>query len=262
MSDQPDLEAPIFLLAASWRTGSTLLQRLVTAVDGVLIWGEGSFFHHFAHVFRQVNEHFERVKDNYELLRSGKPHLEWIPVLSPPPDDVRAGFRAFMDRVYAEPTARLGFRRWGAKEVREDAVAAAQIMASIYPRARFVFLVRDPFATLASVQKADFFHNFKGSEDFIRYWNDNANDFIDPEKVRGLDHILMRYEDLILDTEEDHPQVKRLMDFLDLEAGPAVFEALRKKAGQSDRKPLSDEDAAMVARVTERARGALGYAAP
>ncbi|MBW1744549.1 MAG: glycosyltransferase, partial [Deltaproteobacteria bacterium] len=33
-------KAPIFVFAAAWRTGSTLLQRILNAAPGILIWGE------------------------------------------------------------------------------------------------------------------------------------------------------------------------------------------------------------------------------
>lgn len=35
-----DHEEPIFLMAAGWRTGSTLLQRLIMSDSRVLMWGE------------------------------------------------------------------------------------------------------------------------------------------------------------------------------------------------------------------------------
>ena len=35
-----DQEQPIFLLSAGWRSGSTLLQRLIMSDPRVLIWGE------------------------------------------------------------------------------------------------------------------------------------------------------------------------------------------------------------------------------
>ena len=35
-----DREEPIFLLSAGWRSGSTLLQRLMMSDSRVLIWGE------------------------------------------------------------------------------------------------------------------------------------------------------------------------------------------------------------------------------
>ena len=35
-----DAAAPIFLLSAGWRSGSTLLQRLIMSDKHVLIWGE------------------------------------------------------------------------------------------------------------------------------------------------------------------------------------------------------------------------------
>ena len=37
---ESDTAAPIFLLSAGWRSGSTLLQRLIMSDKNVLIWGE------------------------------------------------------------------------------------------------------------------------------------------------------------------------------------------------------------------------------
>ena len=37
--DDNDNEEPIFLLSAGWRSGSTLLQRLIMSDSNVLIWG-------------------------------------------------------------------------------------------------------------------------------------------------------------------------------------------------------------------------------
>lgn len=37
---EADEPAPIFLLSAGWRSGSTLLQRLIMSDARVLIWGE------------------------------------------------------------------------------------------------------------------------------------------------------------------------------------------------------------------------------
>ena len=37
---EPDTEAPIFVLASGWRTGSTLLQRILVTDPDVLLWGE------------------------------------------------------------------------------------------------------------------------------------------------------------------------------------------------------------------------------
>ena len=40
VTDSNDNEEPIFLLSAGWRSGSTLLQRLIMSDPRVLIWGE------------------------------------------------------------------------------------------------------------------------------------------------------------------------------------------------------------------------------
>src|SRR5258708_2685540 len=38
--EERDDECPIFLLATGWRSGSTLLQRIVSTDPNVLLWGE------------------------------------------------------------------------------------------------------------------------------------------------------------------------------------------------------------------------------
>jgi len=253
---------PIILLGASWRTGSTLVQRLISAAEGVLIWGEGAFFHRFANIFRDLDRHFSDVASNYEALVGGRPHLEWIAVSSPPPADYRAGVRAFMDRVYADTAARLGFERWGIKDVRQDGVHAARLMGEIYPDAKFVFLVRDPFATLASALTAGFFQQFPSDEAFVGYWKENTEGFLDPERVGHLDHLLLRYEDLIGDTKHHHPQLSRLMDHLELPVTPAMFKAMKMRLGGGHPGKLTAEQVAMVARVTAGVRQRLAYDVP
>ena len=45
-SDSPcdlDQETPIFVLGI-WRSGTTLMQRILNSVDDVYIWGEQGFF--------------------------------------------------------------------------------------------------------------------------------------------------------------------------------------------------------------------------
>ena len=254
-----ELDAPIFLLAASWRTGSTLLQRLVTAVDGVLVWGEGSFFHRFARIFGAVERHFADVQWNAEALTGSTPHTEWIPVLSPSLDDFHGGVRAFMDRVYGEAARRHGARRWGVKEVRDGAVAAAHLMHRAYPRAKFVFLVRDPFATLASVMRTDFWSRFSGAEEFLATWTDHARDFRDPAVVGELPCHVLRYEDLIAEGRGAHPRLTELFDFLGLPLEPAVFDALEAVVGRTRGTALSAEDRAVVERCTDGVRQTYGY---
>ena len=82
------------------------------------------------------------------------------------------------------------------------------------------------------------------------HWLRNARDFVDAEKVGGLRHLVVRYEDLIRDREDDHPELARLMRFLELPLGPAVFEALRTRAGKGTPAPLTREQHVVVEKLT------------
>ena len=144
--------APVFLLASAWRSGSTLLQRLLVSGGELLMWGEP--YDHSALV-RRLAESVVPFDDKwppekYFVDPADPPAADrWIANAYPGANDLMAAHRAFFDRLFDEPAQDLGFARWGIKGVRLSGEHALYLKR-IYPDARFVFLYRNPYDAFLS----------------------------------------------------------------------------------------------------------------
>jgi hypothetical protein len=144
--------SPVFLFAGAWRSGSTLVQRLLVSSGTLLVWGEP--YDHSALV-RRLSESLLPISekwppDNYIADRGNPPTAErWIANAYPHPSDLLAAHRAFFDRLFDTPARDLGYERWGIKGVRLSGEHAVYLRR-IYPDARFVFLHRNPYDAFLS----------------------------------------------------------------------------------------------------------------
>ena len=144
--------APVFLLASAWRSGSTLMQRLLVSGGDLMMWGEP--YDHSA-LIRSMAESVIPFDDkwppaNYIVDPADPPTAEkWIANAYPHPSDLMAAHRAFFDRLFDVPAQELGFARWGVKGVRLSGEHAVYLRR-IYPDARFIFLYRNPYDAFLS----------------------------------------------------------------------------------------------------------------
>lgn len=217
----PDLERPIFVLAGGWRSGSTLLQRLLCSHPEVMVWGESRGLLDGLRASWQAVEALQPLseKNRANLDRDG--HQAWIALANPPFERFRAAMRAFFLTYLAEPAAARGHPRWGFKEVRHGADVAGWL-AALFPSARFVFLVRDPEACLASARGTTrkgrgLLPEVGGAEAFVAHWVRTTRSLVD-----GADRLpatLLRYEDLV---DEPEKAIDALARGLDLD--PAGFD--------------------------------------
>ena len=124
-------DQPVFIFAASWRTGSTLLQRMFNGTGELLMYGEPQTLwaleQSFSQAYRVCSENVGQWR---EFRRSG-PERAWAPNLSPEVHNGRAGFKALFDTMYGKPSRDLGYNRWGFKEVRKDAFKNYQFMSTL-----------------------------------------------------------------------------------------------------------------------------------
>jgi len=205
--------APVFLFSAGWRSGSTLLQRLIISSGQVLMWGEAGgalntlydVAERYAQMVGPGNVRFrhgmggsggESLK-NFEGKGKDGVH-EWIACMNMPEATVFAGLKCFFDTIYAEPAVELGYPRWGVKEV-VSGVETARFLKKLYPEAKFVFLVRNPFACLLSIKRRRWLAGTAKTrpiEYFSTMWRDLASGFKDADFG-----FYLRYEDLISDSQ-------------------------------------------------------------
>ncbi len=262
-------DSPIFVFSAGWRSGSTLLQRLVLSDPQVLLWGEP--YDKCALVPRMMQTLVPFTDswppENYFLSDRGATGTlsdEWVANLYPDLNQVRLAHRTFFDSLLAEPALSLGAVRWGFKEVRLGG-DAAKYLKWLYPNAKFVFLYRNPFDAFSSYRKhgAPWYLSWPDEPVFTptafgHLWKRLTTDFL--TYATELDAHLVKFEDLASSVEA----VEALANYLDLALRKDVVE---KRVGSS--RSVKDNglwlpaiDRYLLRRAVSPLAQELGYHAP
>lgn len=203
--DTNDHEEPIFLLSAGWRSGSTLLQRLIMSDSDVLVWGEPydecGIIQALAETVKAFRPDWPPNEYYYDGTPPGTLSGEWIANLFPSLQDMRKGHRALFDVMFSEPAKRAGASRWGIKEVRLD-VEHSFYLRWLYPKARFVFLYRNPLDAYRSYCRygRNWYNTFPDEPVFTptafgKHWRELMEGFL--SEAKRLDALVIRYEDLV-----------------------------------------------------------------
>jgi hypothetical protein len=264
MLDGNDDAMPIFLLSAGWRSGSTLLQRLIMSDARVMIWGEP---YDECGTIQALAEGMKAFRADWppgEYYYDGRPTREltgdWIANLFPALADMRRGHRALFDRMYSEPAIRAGASRWGIKEVRLG-VEHAYYLRWIYPKARFLFLYRNPLAAYRSYARhgRSWYDTFPDKPMFTptafgMHWRRLMEGYA--READKLGALLVRYEDLI----GDAPPLDAIDAHLGIKMNRAVLD---DKVGSSEGRgggvPVSALERWLLRRAVAPLATELGY---
>ena len=261
VNGENDPEAPIFLLSNGMRSGSTLLQRILVTDARVLLWGEPyadmGLFSRIADMLAQPVSLW-----NIQISESLNPSssslaTSWIADLYPPGENFRLALRDFFDRWLGEPARRLGFARWGFKEIRLGATEAT-LLHWLYPRAKFVVLYRHPYDCYRSFADSGWVAPVVDSipidsaAAFARDWNRLVLSWSELPTEFPAFHI--KYEDLV----NGRVDFRKLESWLDiqLKEGVALSATI---GGTAKRTQLSWCERMIIAREAAEGMRALEY---
>ncbi|MDX1393813.1 MAG: sulfotransferase [Gemmatimonadota bacterium] len=255
----------MFLLTASWRSGSTLLQRLIMSDPAVMLWGEP-----FAHC-----GYIERLAGSMSAFTAAWPpdffflghrpedeNLEesWIANLYPEPFAVLAAHRAFFETLFARPAQAAGYRRWGFKEVRVD-IDQAAYLRWLFPDARIVLVVRNPYAAWRSYRLwRNWYQRWPDDpvltpKRFGEVWSRLAEGFATRfEEVGGA---FFRYEEFTGDGRD--AALQRLAGHVSVEIDAGVLEHRVRGPFHQKLEPIPAPERLRLHRAVRRVAEDLGY---
>ncbi len=252
---------PVFILAAGWGSGSTLLQRLVMSSEEVLVWGEpfdiAAPIQRLASTLHAISDgwppskHFNPERDLSVLASS------WVANFSPTVAHYKEAHRAFLQTWLASNTGRENVVRWGLKEVRLT-IDHARYLKWLFPEAKFLFLYRDVYKGYLGLRRRDWVnvwpdYKVRPAVRFAHHWKHLINGFIEGhQEVGGL---LIRFEDLVA----GKICLKQLADYLEVEQiDSSLME--HKVGARGSRVPLLLPERLLLDGVAGDLREKLGYA--
>lgn len=261
--DAPD--SPIFLLSTCWRSGSTLLQRILVTEPGLLLWGEPlgemALVSRIAEmVSHSINPVLLEEWASQADTKSPDLAKSWIANLYPSTHDFRSSLRGLFDQWLGKPARERGFSRWGFKEVRLGATEAT-LLHWLYPNAKFVIIYRHPYDCYRSLADSlwNIYYRYPdmpidSAASFAHLWNRLATSWSElPEEFPCF---RIKYEDLV----SQKVDFRNLESWLGIEINEKV--ALSASVGKTaKRKGLTWYERMIIAREAEAGMRALEYSA-
>lgn len=261
-----DPERPIFIFSAGWRSGSTLMQRLVVSSGEVAIWGEpladAAMIPRLGHSISTITGNwpsdtfFSLVGDLSEL--SGR----WIANLTPEIRFLRSALKAMVQEWLGTPAKeKFSVERWGLKETRLT-IDHARYLKWLFPNARFIFIYRNPFHAYRSWKGNRWRSSWPGYYTkspvaFARHWSFLLKGFLDG--YREVDGMIVKFEDLI-EGKVNLCEIANHLEVKDIDSG-----ILNKKVGgpgaevTKEKKRISPYDRMVLLLICNSLLKKLGY---
>ncbi|MEW6442353.1 MAG: sulfotransferase [bacterium] len=204
VQDTQQEESPVFIFSAGWRSGSTLLQRLIISSGEVAVWGEplgeAGIIPRLAMAISAIDRRWP--PDQYFLRSVDISGLsnQWIANLTPDMAFLWRSQRAMLREWMGAPVKeKLGMERWGFKEVRLT-IHHARYLKWLFPNARFLFIYRNLYDSYRSWKGNQWRNLWPGYYSrspaiYALHWKHLLGGFLDGYK--DVDGMMIRFEDLI-----------------------------------------------------------------
>jgi hypothetical protein len=199
--DLPENTAPLVVLGAGQRCGSTLVQRLLCSHPQVRIWGE-----HVGQLrpILAASQRLRRWTDTSGAAGRAEfaadAYRGFIANLTPERADIDRACAAFVEQLFAVPARAAGRPVWGFKEVRYG-LADVLLLRELFPRLRVILVVRDPRDVVRSLDDWERAGGWdrRDTEGALRNWVNVAAGFAaaDTDPVLRNFVLPVRYEDLV-----------------------------------------------------------------
>ncbi len=254
---------PIFIFSAGWRSGSTLLQRLLMSSGQVLIWGEpyshNGLIDHLSFPLKGITDIFPRDPwfahsnvSNTESLMN-----DFTANLYPDINYLINSHTSFILNLFEKPAQDNGIERWGIKEVRLT-IDHAFYLNWLFPQAKFIFLYRNPYDAYRSYSGSYWYKKWPHepvytAKHFGQNWHNLLTGYT--KGYKKLNSILLSYENLC---SEDF-DFDSLAEFLDLDINRNVIQKKVKGNIKWKEDRASRREMRLLKKVVEPLASSLGY---
>lgn len=208
---------PLFIWAPTTRCGTTLLQRLITSSDELIVYGE---FEYYAMDLINIFTQLTRLKDDGQFDEDRKRYADgeldfWCPHLKPDTEQLQQSVAEHFYRITTiyENTAREdGFERWGLKNPHfpEESLEPLRMLL---PRSKHLFIIRNPYDVAESQKGRGWISSIDELRETARNWNQNVQGILN-QYSNDDRSLIISFNDLIEDQSET---VERLEQYLDIE---------------------------------------------
>jgi hypothetical protein len=253
---------PVFILAAGWRSGSTLLQRML--MRDVFVWGE-PYGH--AGVIESLAGQLQCLTDVWpepHFFDHGAPaealSQKFIANLYPPVQSLLEAHQQFFLRLFAQRTPEASPGRWGIKEVRLT-VDHAHYLRWLFPRCKILLLIRNPYDAFRSYAARrdrgwSWYHRWPDqpvtTRSFADHWRACVSGFL--KGVSQVDGLVIKYEELT-----DARHLSRLGKYLGFPVDQSPLGVNPPDGGPPPQAALSDEDRSVLDEAVGDLARVLGY---
>jgi hypothetical protein len=234
-----DKERPVFIFASGWRSGSTLLQRLVNSDPTLLLWGEpfpdSNIVQRMATSLQPFQSNYPPdanfIQSDHFATNDTPLSKRWTANLYPSMSALFQAHRVFWQTLYAEPAKLQQCSRWGFKDVRLN-IEHAMYLKWLFPNAKFLFLYRNPYHAYRSCYDwRNLYWQWpdKGISTptlFGQCWAKQVYGFL--TQYHKVDGYLVKYEDLC--TRKD--VIEGIASYLDADIDASILDS---KIGSSKR---------------------------